>query len=295
MNVTPISSPILVTGAGGKTGQAIAKAISRRGYLVRALARGPKSAATLEAQGVSETVVADMTALDGWRSAMSGVAAVYHICPNVHPLEVEIGAAAIGAANAAGVERFVYHSVLDPAIEAMPHHWLKHQVEQLLAASGLPYAVLQPCAYMQNIGPLSDPIMRRGELRVPYSAESAMSVVDLKDVAEAAAHVLTGPIRSGATFPLCGPHPISAAGMAEILGRYIGRSVTPVHVGLPEWEEGARASGLDDYAIDALLKMFEWYDQHDFVGDADPLAGLLGRPPTSFRAFVQREITRIDA
>ena len=34
---------------------------------------------------------------------------------------------------------------------SMPHHWLKMRVEEKLFASGLPFTILQPAAYMQNV------------------------------------------------------------------------------------------------------------------------------------------------
>ena len=59
--------------------------------------------------------------------------------------------AAIRAAQSAGVERFVYHSVLHPQVEIMAHHWQKMRVEEQLFESGLSFTILQPAAYMQNV------------------------------------------------------------------------------------------------------------------------------------------------
>ena len=99
---------------------------------------------------------------------MKGVRAVYHIPPNVHPREVEIGDIVISCSTGNGVEHFVYHSVLHPQIEAMPHHWLKLRVEERLIASGLPFTILQPTAYMQNITSQLERIKERGIYQVPY-------------------------------------------------------------------------------------------------------------------------------
>ena len=57
-----------------------------------------------------------------------------------------------------------------------------------------------------------------------------------------------------------------------------------------DWEKKARSSGLEDYAIDALLKMFLWYDRNGFTGSSTDLESLLARPSTSFAAFVQEAI-----
>ena len=82
--------------------------------------------------------------------AMQGADAIYHICPNVSPHEIAFARPLIAAATDAEVARLVYHSVLHPQIEAMPHHWNKLRVEEMLFGSKLDVTILQPTAYMQN-------------------------------------------------------------------------------------------------------------------------------------------------
>jgi uncharacterized protein YbjT (DUF2867 family) len=220
--------------------------------------------------------------------ATQGVRAVYHICPNVSPDEVVLGEIAITAAQRAGVEHFVYHSVLHPQVEAMPHHWQKLRVEERLFESGLPYTILQPAAYMQNVLALWDQIVEQGIYPVPYAAETRLGMVDLEDVAEAAATVLTEPEHVGATYELAGAEVLSQVQVASTLGQQLGRPVRAECVPLEVWERRARGSGLGDYQIEALTKMFRYYEQHGFWGNPRVLSWLLGRPPTAFAAFVQR-------
>ena len=118
------------------------------------------------------------------RKATEGVRAVYHICPNMLPDEVGIGETVIAAATSAGIERFVYHSVLHPQTEKMPHHWHKLRVEEMLIESGLPFTILQPTAYMQNLLVAWQAIYEQGVYAVPYTVGSRLSLVDLADVAE---------------------------------------------------------------------------------------------------------------
>ena len=94
-----------------------------------------------------------------------------------------------GAAGKTG--RAVIRSVFHPQVEAMPHHWRKMRVEEKLLASGLPFTILQPAAYMQNILAYWDDIAHRGRYALPYAPDSRLSSVDLEDVAQAAALVLT--------------------------------------------------------------------------------------------------------
>ena len=279
---------ILVTGASGKTGRAVIRALIARGETVRALIHRPDQVRAMQDLGAQEIIVGDMRDQPTMDQAARGTRAIYQICPNVNPDEVAIGQAVIAATRAAGVERLVYHSVLHPQSEAMPHHWNKLRVEGKLFESGLPYTILQPAAYMQNVLAYWNQIVGQGIYPVPYAVEAGLSMVDLEDVAEAAAIVLTESGHIGATYELAGPEALSQVEVAEILSQQLGRPVRAQTVPLDEWERMARASGMSDYAIETLLKMFRYYDRYGFWANSRVLTWLLGRSPATFAAFVER-------
>ncbi len=184
----------------------------------------------------------------------------------------------------------MFHSVLHPHIEAMPHHWKKARVEELLFASGLSFTILQPTAYMQNVVAAWDQITKQGRYPVPYSLETRLSLVDLEDVAEAAARVLTEPGHSGATIELVGTPGMSPRDIVELLSAELDRPVSVEVVPLDAWERSARATGLGEYQVSALSKMFVYYEEHGLTGNPQALTNVLGRQPTSFPAFVRRVI-----
>lgn len=276
---------ILVTGAAGKTGQAVTAALARAGASVRALIRNASHSETMRALGAREVVAADMRLASDLRRAVEGVRAVYHICPNVSPDELPMGAALIEAARAAGVERFVYHSVLHPQAEAMPHHWAKLRVEETLFTSGLNFTILQPAAYMQNLLAGWTSIIEDGALRNPYPVETRLSLVDLEDVAEAAARVLTEPGHVGATYELVGTPPLPQTEVAAMLSEALGRPVRAEAEPIGAWE--ARAAGLGDYQRETLISMFRYYERHGLAGNPNVLRWLLGRAPTPLVEFAR--------
>ena len=288
---------VLVTGAAGKTGRAVIRALAARGEVVRALVHRPQQAPIAMDAGAGDVVAGDMrdqAVMDRAAGAASQVRAIYHICPNMSPDELSIGEVAVRAARAAGVEHFVYHSVLHPQTEAMPHHWQKLRTEELLFETGLPYTILQPAAYMQNILAYWDRIVQDGVYAVPHATETHLSMVDLEDVAEAAAIVLTERGHAGATYELVGVDVLSPAGVAEVLAQQLSRPVHAQAVDLEVWEQGARASGLGDYQVEALLQMFRYYERHGFWGNPHVLTWLLRRPPTTFARFARREAGRLQ-
>lgn len=281
-------SKILVTGAGGKTGRAVLRALGAEAGPVRALVHREDQAAGATTHGASEVVVGDMRAAETMADAMRGARAVYHISPNMAPDEVAMVDTAIEAALAAGVKHFVYHSVLHPQTEAMPHHWQKMRAEERLLASGLPFTILQPAVYMQNALAHRGRISEEGIFPVPYAADAGVSMVDLEDVARVAAIVLTEPGQEGATYELCGREILTPREIAETFTRSLGRPVRAEVISREAWAASAREAGLGDYEIETLLAMFTYYERHGLVGNPNVLEWLLGRPAAGFAAVVER-------
>jgi NAD(P)H dehydrogenase (quinone) len=276
---------ILVTGAGGKTGRALVAALAARGAPVRALIRRAEQSGAAMAQGAREVCVGSFDDPPALLRAIRGVAAIYHICPNVSSHEVAYARAVVEAALTAGVRRLVYHSVLHPQIESMPHHWAKLRVEELLLGSGLDVTLLQPAAYMQNILAGWREIVDAGIYRVPYPVESRLSLVDLADVAEAAALVLTQAGHAGATYQLAGTAPLSQTDVAKVLSDALHRPVRAVAESVEAWHARARAAGLGADQRETLIAMFRSYVRSGLVGNANVLRWLLGRAPATLAEF----------
>lgn len=235
-----------------------------------------------------ECFVADMEDEAAYARALQGVQQVYHICPNMHPDEVKIGRFLIATAQKASAAHIVYHSVLHPQTEKMPHHWHKLRVEEMLFESGIPTTILQPTAYMQNIFGGWRQIVENGRYAVPYPVETRLSLVDLQDVAEVAAKVLLEPGHVGATYELVGTEGLTQTAVSHVLAQQLSRPVTAAEVPLDQWQQGAEAAGLPPYAVATLRKMFVYYANFGLIGSPNVLKLLLGRQPTSLAEVVRR-------
>ena len=279
---------ILVTGAAGKTGKAVVKALAAKEANVRALVRRPEHAEALRACGAADISIGSFDDPRALAQAAAGTRAIYHICPNVSPYEVAYARAVAAAAQAQNVARFVYHSVLHPQIEAMPHHWQKMRTEEMLFAGGFELTILQPTAYMQNILGAWSGIVAEGVFRVPYPVETRLSLVDLEDVAEAAALVLTTNGHSGATYELVGTSPLSQTEVATTIGETLKRNVRAEAETVEAWEARARASGMGQHERMTLAAMFRYYAEHGLVGNPNTLSWLLGRAPNTLARCLSR-------
>jgi uncharacterized protein YbjT (DUF2867 family) len=303
---------VAVLGASGKTGRAVTAALRRRGVPVRGVVRRPgrllgasevasaddptsdpamssgTSSAATSAATLTEAV-ADLDSGKGLQAALEGCSAAYLIAPNVHPDEPGLVERALAAATRAGVERVVLHSVLHPHDSAMPHHLAKARAEELVRASGLSWAVLQPCAYVQNLTAGLPAAVAAGRIEVPYRVDAPFTLVDLHDVGEAAAVVLTEDGHDHASYELCGPEIVTVADVAVSAARLSGREVAAVRTDPDAWLSGPGAA-LPEHARHVLHAMFLAYDAQGLVGGRRVLPWLLGRPATSVAAGIERAL-----
>jgi uncharacterized protein YbjT (DUF2867 family) len=282
---------ILVTSAGGKTGRAVIAALAACGQRVRAFVHSAAHRDALTSLGAADVVNGALDDDAALLRAMHEIDAVYHICPNVSPHEVAYADAVIAAAEAAEVPRFVYHSVLHPQVEAMPHHFAKMRVEEMLFSSELDWTILQPTAYMQNILRELDRIRIDGVYRVPYPVEALLSLVDLADIAGVAAKVLTEDGHAYATYELAGTPPVSPIEVAQTFSAALGREVRAEAESVKAWQARARIDGMDEHAVTAMTKMFVSYAGDGLKGNPNVLRWLLGREPTTLAAFAAKLAT----
>jgi uncharacterized protein YbjT (DUF2867 family) len=265
---------IVVTAAGGQTGSAVVRALWSRGERVRALVGSSQPRPELTALSADDAS-ADLRDPASVEPLLAGADALYLIWPNFDPEETAGAVALLAAARRAGVDRVVYHSVLRPQARSMPHHAAKDRVEEALDSSGITWRVLQPCAYADNLdGQLAD-VAATGVLASPWGLTQAQSLVDLRDVADAAAVLLTEDGLDGGTFEAVGPEPLTAPRIAELLAARLGRDVRAVDV-VPEGPVP------DEYAARCSRLMFDHYRAYGFTGSPRVLEALLGRPARSY-------------
>ena len=200
---------ILIVGASGAVGIPTIKELVRRGAPVRALTSRPASAEKLRQLGVKETVLGDFRKAEDVRRAVEGVATVIQIPPRFTEDEAAIGIGIIAAAKEAGVSHYIFVSAFHPQMRQMAHHWSKLLVEEAVIESGLPFTILQPAMFMQNIRVEWSVIRDRGVYLRPYSPERKMALVDTDDLGEAAAIVALKPGYRGATFELASGESLS--------------------------------------------------------------------------------------
>ena len=283
---------ILVTAANGRTGRAVIGALARAGHQVRAFDICI-DVETLTGLGAAETMVGDLLDPDDLARAVDGARVVVHIGPPMHPREAEMGHGVVTAARRAGVAHFVQFSVTHPQLEPLLNHQSKLAVERMVLMSRMPFTILQPMHYMQNIDVVR--VVERGVLEQPYALDTPLAHVDIEDVAEVASLVV-GDIRHHfATYELCGADYLDARHLARVIASSSGRPVEARQVSLSQSAgrsllDMARASEEEDYHRDAMARLFDHYGRYGITGNPNVLSWLLGRRPASFEEYVRRSL-----
>ncbi len=282
--------PVLVTGASGRTGRRVVGALAKTELEVRAFIRRADAATEMEALGADQIALGDLFDGESLGDALAGCGQVLHICPPMHPKEAELARNVTDLCQRHGVGRLVLYSVLHPLATEVPHHARKLAAEQYLVNSGQPYTILQPARYMQHLAPIWNRVLETGIHDMPFSVETRFSVVDLGDLADAAAIVLSGDGHEGATYQLAGPQALDQRDMAGIISEVVGRPVHARAKGMNEFRREAAAGGMAAERIETMCIMNRHYDAHGLTGNANVLRWLLGREPTDFKTFVERDL-----
>ncbi len=284
---------IVVTGATGKLGHAIVKALLSSVPLgqITASVRDPGKAADLKVLGV-RVVQADYGERDSLRRALEAAEQVLMISSNAaaqggDPLAQH--ANVIDAARAAGVGRLVYTSHMGAsATSAFPPMHTHHATERMLGESGLAWTALRDGFYARSIVDMVRDGIEAGVLAFPEDGE--VSWTAHADLAEAAAAILARPGRfEGPTPPLTAQEALDLDDIAAIAGKITGRAIRRERISDAEMEDRLTRRGLRAPAVRISLGMFRASRAGEF-GAVDPtLPALIGRPATSLSQVLAEE------
>jgi uncharacterized protein YbjT (DUF2867 family) len=211
------ASQILVVGATGSQGGAVAQALLSSGVSVRALVRDLQSdkAIALAAAGAS-LIPGDLRDASSLEAALTDVGGVFSVqlAPSSdRESERREGRALIEAARKAGAIHFVHASVSGVAMHRADPRWLgsrwnrnywdsKADVEDMVREAGFQaYTILRPALLMENfIAPKAAwmfPDLARGRIRTAVRPETSIPFVGVADVAAAVAAAFADQTRFG--------------------------------------------------------------------------------------------------
>ena len=233
---------ILLAGATGVLGGAIASRLVYEGQPVRLLARDAARVKELAASGAQVTQ-GDLTDRASLERAMGGVTHVITTANGfmnrsrraVEKIDVQGNRHLIDAAKAARVRQFVFTSALlpDPYLQ-IDYFAAKRRTEDYLRASGVPYTILRPAAFMETWAlVIGEPILKRGATQIFGNGRNPINFVAVDDVAAIAVQALDRPDAINSVVEIPGPENLTQLQVAALFERIRGTSARKRHLPVP--------------------------------------------------------------
>jgi NADH dehydrogenase len=292
---------ILVIGATSLLGRAVVSELVAAGQTVRASYRSPGQVDGFLVQN-AEVVALDLLDPDTFGPALQGIDAVF---TSTHSLtarrssaiqhaDIDGYKALINSAAKHGIGRFVFTSAMGACLDHPAPFWrAKAAVEQHLVASGLPYTILRPSAFMdfhahQMIG---ERVLAGKPARILGAGKTRRNLVAVGDVAALGVRALLSPEFTGRVVDIGGPDNLSDLEVSSLYARLAG---VPLKVqALPPSALTVLATLAKPFHAGAAnilrlpLTMDRW---PDLTFDASGVPALIGRPPITLENFARSKM-----
>ena len=266
VQASPNAKTVLVTGATGTQGGAVAKALLARGYSVRGLTRNPDSG---RARAMSELGVSmvkgdfdDAASLAAAMEAAYGVFAVTNFWEHGYETEVSHGKQLVDAAAAAGVEHFVFTSVSGADdYTGIPHFDSKGEIEDYLRESGINYSIVRPVEFMDNIAYDRKQIMT-GTYYDPRDSGKSHQWIAASDIGFFVGTAFDNPATwIGKEIDIAGDE-LTIAEYVDVLSFTMGLNVHHQQISWKSFEEDAG---------EEMTVMLRWFDEKGYSVDVEAL------------------------
>ncbi|WP_286774464.1 NmrA family NAD(P)-binding protein [Sphingomonas sp. 66-10] len=295
MSMIDRSKPILVFLAAGVQGGVVSRTALARGLTVRALVRDRQRAAALVASGV-ELAEGDLGDTASLRVACAGIDHAVLQVP-IGPAEVMVAQAenALSAFKTAGIRSFVLKlaSASRPAPCEEPSFVANQMVQDAARASGLPFAIVRPTMYLDNLlkpSALAE-IIADGVFAPPIPASQRIAWTSADDCAEAALTLLERSAMGG-DHRIAGSESLTGEELAARVSAGLGRTIRYRGQPLDEFErevDAAMGAGVGQ----RVASKFRYFAAHP--DDADAIiahpyvakSGLDGFQPTDVETWVR--------
>lgn len=280
---------ILVVGATGNQGGAVASHLLSNGYRVRAMTRKPESEkARMLADRGAEVIRGDLDApgsLEGPLEGVWGVFGIFNTWEAGVVREEEQGNRFAELARRKGVSHYVYSSVASAHRDTgIPHFDNKWRIEETVRSLGFPsHIILRPVFFMENfLSPWFKPALMEGKLKMALKPETRLQMIAVDDIGRFGLLAFEEHERlKGAEIDIAGDE-LAMPRAAEIIGHAMGREIRFEQERIEKIREWS-----DDYAI-----MLEWFDRVGYDVDIPGLERTYGIKVTRFDVWARKTMVQ---
>lgn len=275
---------ILITGATGQQGGAVAKELLSKGYRVRAMTRKPDSEKAKELLKLgAEVVYGDLDNSESAEKALEGcwgTFAVQNTWEAGVEKEEEQGKRFAESAKKKNIQFYFYTSVASAQRKTgIPHFDNKWRIEEKVRSLAFPfYTIIRPVFFMENLAsPWFKPAIDNGQLAVAMKPDTKLQMIAVKDIGKYGLWVFENFEKlNGRAIDLAGDV-LTMVEVADLISKAKGKKVTFTRIPIEEIRKFS-----EDYAI-----MLEWFDKVGFNADIAKSSNESGIKPTKFEEWVK--------
>jgi uncharacterized protein YbjT (DUF2867 family) len=275
---------ILITGATGQQGGAVAKEVLSKGYNVRAMTRKPDSEKAKElAKLGAEVVYGDLDNSESIEKALEGCWGTFAIQNTWEAgveKEEEQGKRFAEIAKKKDIQFYFYTSVASAQRKTgIPHFENKWRVEEKVRSLKFPfYTIIRPVFFMENLAsPNFKPSIDKGQLAVGMKPDTKLQMIAVNDIGKYGLWVFDNYEKlNGKAIDLAGDE-LTMTEAADLISKVKGEKVNFFQVPIEEIRKFS-----EDYAI-----MLEWFDKVGYDADIDKHSKESGIKPTRFAEWVK--------
>ena len=276
---------ILVVGATGTNGREVVRCLVAAGQRVRAMVRNPSKAGDLRRENV-ELAEGDLDDPGSLDAVLVGVERAFFVSA-VDRRYVAWFGNFLTAAQRSGSPHVVKFSGMGAGIDSPSEILRQHgETDEALADSGLPYTILRPNSFYQNMLWSAGTIKDHGAFYLPMG-NARQSLVDVRDIAAVAVEVLTGTGHEGKTYVITGPESLSYHQVADKLSTVLGRSIRYVEVPPEAALDSMLKAGMAKWNAHAVTELYGTFAAGGAVQTTDTVERITERGPISFDQFVR--------
>ena len=290
LNFKRMAAKILVTGATGTIGQALVKTLRERGLSFVAGVRNPAEGREKLAPDTPLTAF-DFSKPETFESATQGVDRIFLLGPPMVPELADLLRSFIEFLKRKGIQRVVYLAAL--GLEAIPELPLHQQTIDRLEAEGFDYTVLKPSFFSQNFKKYEwENITQRG-VTFAVAGKGKAGFIDVDDIANVAAEVLTTEGHAKKRYDLTGPELLSYYEVADLLTEVTGKKIVYPEPSEDDFRQALQAAGVPDFVVSYMLNVYRLISEGHVGYLTDDVEKLTGKKPTSLKTVLAADFASV--
>lgn len=273
-----MNKKILVLGATGTVGSAVATALANQNYDIVVANR------SAERKLAYPSVLLDYARPETFEAALTAIDGLFIVMPNFATALIPTFQQLIDLAKVKGVQHIQFLSAI--GADANPEG-LHRRIELHIEASGVAYTFLRPNFFMQNFTTFEKPNLDKGIIYLP-TGEGKTSYIDVRDIAKVATKAFFNPEHYNKAYTLTGPQAVSSEDIAAIFSKKLGKTITNVDPSEEEYVAALKTFGLPAEAIETNKNLYSVYIRNGYVaGISNDVEQVTGQTAVSFENFVK--------